>query len=194
MFIEDLERQQVELSLREILGKDIVSLCKKSITIEEGPGREGTSVSFSFDLLSGSNKKPVAVMSHGHGFVDAIFNGLMCEFSSDYTSLKQISLKKFTISTKVGSSEQTASDSEVSLQFSISNNLFTFSNRSCSLVDSVYSNLLKTFEFYMNCEKSFLHLKKCVKDAEGRNRGDIISSCMYKMSNLTKMISYETLC
>ena len=100
----------------------------------------------------------------------------------------------FSVSPSSRLSERTASEVQVSLQFKVCKNNFTFSHKSSSIVLSAYRNLLKTFEFYMNCEKCFIALKKCVEDARSRNRGDIVSECSYKMADLTKMISYEKLC
>ena len=194
MLVEDLQRRQIDASVRETLGLNSLALQDEFITISETKKGSPTTVDFMFHEISNTKKKHVTINSSGRGFIDAIFRGMVDEYSKQYPSLNQIKLKKFTVSTPGFLDEETASDVEVSLRFEISNNFFTFSNRSNSIVRSAYCNLLETFQFYINCEKCFFVLRNAVKDARERNRSDIVSSCSYKMSNLTKMISYEKFC
>ena len=194
MLVEDLQRREIDNSIRETLGSNSLTLRDEFITISEARHGAPTTVDFMFHEVKESTETPISISSTGRGFIDAIFKGMVKQYSDDYPSLNQIKLKKFTVSTPGFLDAQTASDVQVSLRFEISNNFFTFSNVSSSIVRSAYCNLLETFEFYINCEKCFLTLRTAVDDARKRNRFDIVSACSYKMSDLTKMISYEKLC
>tara|TARA_Y100000592_G_scaffold101037_1_gene184830 strand:+ start:53934 stop:54521 length:588 start_codon:yes stop_codon:yes gene_type:complete len=194
MLVEDLQRREIDISIRETLGSKSLTFKDDFITISEARKGTPTAVDFMFYEISETSQSPIAITSKGRGFIDAIFKGMVDQYAEKYPSLNQIKLKKFTVSTPGFLDAETASDVEVSLRFEISNNSFTFSNVSNSIVRSAYCNLLETFQFYINCEKCFFLLRDAVKDAQSRNRSDIVSACSYKMSNLTKMISYEKIC
>ena len=59
------------------------------------------------------------------------------------------------------------------------------------MVRSSFFAVLKAFEFYINCERTFVSLKNILEDAQSRNRGDIIQACLLDLSKLTEVNTYE---
>jgi len=190
MLIHDVMRQNIDALTSEILKDGKIILKKKNISIYESSDEITTGATFTFF----ENDTLKEVSAFGHGFVDAICEGLLGHYSEEFCSLRQIKLRNFSIAMKFNDHLGTAAASNVVLEFCVNKNNISFSDVSDSIVGSAYENLLKVFEFYINCEKCFLLLRKCALDAELRNRADIVASCSYKMSKLTKMVSYEFLC
>mgnify|MGYP003130531164 CR=1 FL=1 len=53
--------------------------------------------------------------------------------------------------------------------------------------------LLGCFEFFINCELTFLSLLKVIKNAKSRNRQDVYQKACTELSELTTINSYEIL-
>ena len=85
-------------------------------------------------------------------------------------------------------------DAQASVIFKIQVGLFgaaEFQHQSRSMIYSAYAAALEAFQFYINCERAFEKIKFVLEDAEKRNRGDTIQACIYDMSKLTEVNSYE---
>ena len=59
------------------------------------------------------------------------------------------------------------------------------------MIHSSFSLALEAFEFYINCERTFNKIQLVISDAESRNRADIVSENVYRLSKLTEVNSYE---
>ena len=66
-----------------------------------------------------------------------------------------------------------------------------FSCISRSILHSSFAAVLQAFEFYINCGKTFNRIQATLRDAQRRNRGDIVQSCMSDLSTLTGVNTYE---
>ena len=66
-----------------------------------------------------------------------------------------------------------------------------FESTSNSIMHSSFSATLEAFQFYINCERTFQKMKLIMDDAKARNRSDIFQRCLFDLSALTEMNSYE---
>ena len=48
-----------------------------------------------------------------------------------------------------------------------------------------------SFQFYINCERSFDEIQPIIDDAKNRNRFDIVEKWKFKLSKLTEVNTYE---
>ena len=92
MLVEDLQRRQIDASVRETLGLNSLALQDEFITISETKKGSPTTVDFMFHEISNTKKKHVTINSSGRGFIDAIFRGMVDQYSKQYPSLNQIKL------------------------------------------------------------------------------------------------------
>ena len=69
--------------------------------------------------------------------------------------------------------------------------LAEFSCVSRSILHSSFIVTLEAIEFYINCERTFHKIQIILGDAEQRNRGDIVQSCVTDLSKLTEVNTYE---
>ena len=152
MLIHDVMKRDISKLTSEVLKENRVSLTKKDITIRELNSENLTIADFSYF----ENEKQKNIQSHGHGFVDAVYKGLLDNYESEFKSLAQIRLRNFSIAVDLARNPSTASKSNVVIQFCINKNDISFSDSSSSIVGSAYENLLSAFEFYINCEKNHL--------------------------------------
>ena len=70
-------------------------------------------------------------------------------------------------------------------------NELIFRDKSQSLSRASATAVLKSVEFFVNIEKAVKILKISINDAEKRNRGDILSSCISKLGELVNATSYK---
>jgi hypothetical protein len=184
---EEIKRNDVDSLCKEVLGRGYITLSAQKIQVLDQATADETEVRL--ELLH--NKKKIKISTTGSGFIDAMFSGLRGHYDQDYFSLKHIKLSSFKLDTsKLDQQAPTASASSVLLDFSVGKKTVEFKSSSRSVVFAGYGVLLSVFQFYLNCELTFLQLRSWIEDAKKRNRQDIVSDISYKMSLLTQVNSY----
>ena len=92
------------------------------------------------------------------------------------------------------SKKSMGTDAQASVSLSVlvhPHGLSEFSHTSRSMIYSSFSAALEAFQFYVNCDRAFHRIQLFIKDAQQRNRGDVISSCIYDLSRLTEVNTYD---
>lgn len=192
---QDFKRENIKAVFDKVLKSKKITLTPKLITITENSVNENTFVDFSFTEKIGNSEKTHEFSSQeGSGFVDAVFTACSSALTEDYPSLGNISLIGLNILPSFSSSHKTtASDASVAVTFSLktrNNGRADFTSECRSIISASFQSILKSFEFYANCDKSFVFLQSFLKDAKSRNRHDIVQGIVSDMSILTTVNTY----
>ena len=190
--IEHTKKQKAKIIFDKILKDNVITLSPVSFRATESNNLDFTEVDFSFKSHNLEKEEHYIEKCQGLGFIDSIFNGLAEYFSSSFTSLNKIKLLDFEVNPKILGKKGT--DSKVNLVYKIKVDKYgttEFHHESRSILHSGLVLSLNVFEFYMNCEKCFLKINNIIDDAKNRNRSDIVQKCLYDLSIITEVNSYE---
>ena len=193
--VQDLQRDNKREIFKRILQDDVLQLRPNTITISES-GPCDTAVDFSFfEEASGTSRLIDVKDSRGQGFLDCVFSSCHRLYLESYSSLKNLSLNKFDVKPRIiKSTSESGTGSEVSVSFGLSvptRGRSEFTCRSRSIIYASFTAVLQSFQFYVNCEKTFRKLENILNDARSRHRMDIEQRCIFDMSVLTEVNSYE---
>lgn len=190
---QEFKRENVKKLFDKILKRDQVSFEPESITVSELGSHCETDVRFSFKSV-GEKEESITLQSRASGFVDGLFTGCYSYFSDSYKSLSNIRLVNYHVRPNMKRSKRphgTDAKVEVSIMMDVQDHgIAEFNSLSRSVLRSSFTSILKAFEFYINCEKSFHKIQEFIDDAKERNRGDIVSNCIYDLTALTEVNSY----
>lgn len=192
---QDFKRVEVKNIILKVLGDTQTRLLPISITVSESLDDDFTITDFSFEIVGKDPKIVTLDNQKGKGFVDGLFTGLQQYFSSQYSSLEKIGLADYNVNPIMTNSKKSmGTDAQASVSLSVlvhPHGLSEFSHTSRSMIYSSFSAALEAFQFYVNCDRAFHRIQLFIKDAQQRNRGDVISSCIYDLSRLTEVNTYD---
>lgn len=192
---QQFKRTEVKRLITKILGDHTTKLEPMSICVKESLNDEYTTTDFSFQHTGLKSQVVTLDGQKGKGFVDGLFSGLHQYFVGEYSSLDKIRLADYNVNPIMSNSKKSmGTDAQASVLISVlvdSHGLAEFHHTSRSMIYSSFSAVLKAFQFYINCDRTFDKIQMIIRDAESRNRGDIVSQCMYNLSKLTEVNTYE---
>lgn len=192
---QDFKRVEVKQIIKKVLGDTQTRLLPISITVGESLDDDFTTTDFSFEITGKDSKIVTLEGQKGKGFVDGLFAGLQQHFSSEYSSLEKIRLADYSVNPVMTNSKNSmGTDAQASVSLSVlvhPHGLSEFSHTSRSMIYSSFSAALEAFQFYVNCDRAFHRIQLFIEDAQQRNRGDVISGCIYDLSKLTEVNTYE---
>jgi len=196
MRIVDEERRNRIFSLIKSHIKDErIKIEPISCTIQEDIGLGQSEITIKIN----ENNTTKTLKGTGTGVVDSVFSAFMQNYSDLFVSLKTISLTEFDVITnlkKIRAGHHMGTDARCEVRISLSNaskNSMLFLGRSRSLLGASIVASVSAYEYYINAEKCFVHLRKLIKDAESRNRGDIVSTLVYDMTDIVSVTNYDCL-
>ena len=194
---EQIKRSEVKEVFDKILSTHQVSLSPETIEIFEGKNSDFTTAKFSFMQKTSDEEGKIVTIENaeGKGFLDCLFQGLHNHYKQDFPSLEKIKLVDLIVKPAIFKKKKSfGSDASAYTAFKVEvskKGLVEFVYESRSLVYSGFCTALKIFEFYINCEKSFIKLQNILEDANQRNRQDIAENCKFDLSKITQMNTYE---
>lgn len=192
---QDFKRVEVKQIITKVLGDTQTRLLPISITVGESLDDDFTTTDFSFEVAGKDPKIVTLENQKGKGFVDGLFAGLQQHFSGEYDSLEKIRLADYSVNPIMSNSKKSmGTDAQASVSLSVlvdPHGLSEFSHTSRSMIYSSFSAALEAFQFYVNCDRAFERIQLFIEDAQQRNRGDLISQCIYDLSKLTEVNTYE---
>lgn len=153
------------------------------------------------------NGQTVIIRRSEKGYVSAIFFGLVDHFRTDPRFQKIVSSLKIQgqIRTQrvVGSGSRVTTrgeyvgfDERAAHTISISANgaaQINFTQWDTCLSRVTARCLIEAVAFYLNAAEAFLLLRRCIDDACGRNRSDLVDPYALQLSEITKIIGCEDL-
>jgi len=187
----DREQDEVMTLMREVLGEQYLQLEVESVLVEENVREQATSVSC--EVISSAGRSVIA--GRGVGLIDALYAGVVARFAKEYPSLQTIRFDSFTIhghlETKKGFAG-TDAKAETTLQLANSEQRpFTFSASSRSVTASAILAILAAVAYFINSERAFTTLFHALKDAQARNRADLVQRYTNAMARLVQNTSYS---
>ena len=194
MRIVDEERRNRIFSLiKSHIKEDRVRIEPVSCTIQEDISLGKSEITININ----ENKVAKTLKGTGTGVVDSVFSAFMQHYANSFVSLRTISLAEFDVITNLKKTRHhMGTDAKCEVRISLSNaskNSMLFLGRSRSLLGASIVSAVNAYEYYINAEKCFIHLKKLIRDAESRNRGDIVSTLVYDMTDIVSVTNYDCL-
>ncbi|MCG8419751.1 MAG: hypothetical protein MJE77_17600 [Proteobacteria bacterium] len=192
------KRPQSNLELiKRVLGDEYLELELTHLHADEeaenGSDEAVAQCSVSVETIdnNGSQQK---VEGKGIGLVDAVFNGLLGRYALEYQSLKSVELVDFRVEGHMGTKKaKTGGDAMATVTVDVRNSrgiLFSFSDESRSITTSSARAVLAIAEYFINAERAFITLYKSRKDAQERNRPDLVGRYTREMAEVVKSTSY----
>jgi hypothetical protein len=188
------ERQEEAIKLmREVLGDQYMHLHVNRVAIEEDLERRETAINC--EMTDESSGDTFVIERKGVGLIDAFFQGIVDRFASEYPSLKTISFSSFTVQAHLDTKQAlsgTDSEGEVTLQIANSEaKLFRFQHISRSVITAAIIVTLLGLEYFVNSERAFVACHHALKDAQARNRSDLVQRYTNSMASLVQNTSYS---
>ena len=192
---QEFRREEVKKLFEKVLGNCKTNLVPLSISVSESLNDDFTTTDFSFEDISPSGSITTVTDVKSRGFVDGLFRGLHEHYAKHFTSLKHIKLVDLVVNPLMKNSKKSiGSEAKTNVIFRVEidgHGVAEFQDTSRSIIYSAFVASLNAFEFYVNCERTFDKINFVAGDAQARNRGDILQSCMTDLSRLTEVNSYD---
>lgn len=168
-----------------------MTLCVKNTNVEENfENGYCTANIYLYDL----NKE---IKGTGKGVVDAFFRSFFDTFSEEYQSLKSIELSRFIVKTDHRTKEDSLGATaacEVLLEIKNSEGKrFEFKSYSRSLTKASVNAVASVAEYFINSERAYTVLWKSLKDAQERNRQDLVEKYTSELATVADNTSYTAL-
>jgi len=192
--LEEVKRAKPKNVIKEILKKDRVKFSIDNVTFNEDFVNNLSSVYCKFTETINNKHKIHNLECKGVGVVDAIYNCMINNYLSQYSSLQNIVFESFKVKPDFSDTRDSGSSANIEVIISFSNcskKTVSFRSSKRSIVSAAVQAVFNALEFYINSELTFKRLQFLLKDAKERNRGDLISRYEYHLSTMVSVTSYE---
>lgn len=190
---QQFRRENVKQLFDKILKDKKTKLSPVSISVSESLDDNFTTTEFSFEQ-SGKKEKIITLETAGKGFVDCLFVGLRDHYIGKFPSLDKLKVVDIVVNPIMKNTRGLGSEASATVLFRVEvegYGIAEFQHQSRSLIYSSLVSALKTFQFYINCDRTFYKLQDFLEDAQLRNRGDVAQSYISDLSLLAEVNSYE---
>lgn len=189
-----MKKETTVALVRRILGEETFSFTVVHYLVAEYVGPDG-GCRVVLTLETGTGRE--VVEGQGSGFVDAAYKGLMHHHARAYTSLETLTFTGFTIRGQMETGQQAAGlDAEVEVEIGVRNlegRTVTFTARDRSTLAAAVAAVVQVVEYFINAERAYVKLHRCLADAEARHRPDLIEEYTANLAHLVETTSYETI-
>jgi hypothetical protein len=187
------KRPNVSLDLiRRVLGTEYLELHIDKLVLEEDFQSEKSRVRL--EVSSTGNGGRYSIAGEGVGLVNALVHALTQRFAPEYESLNTIELSSFSVGAKFDTKhERSGSDAlgEVALEVTNSEGTaFQFSDTSRSIASSAARAVVAAIEYFVNAERAYITLYRARKDAQERDRADLVTRYTRELAEVVKSTSY----
>jgi hypothetical protein len=182
--------ENIEL-IKRALGNDYLTLSMQRFVLEEDASTGTSKVRLECVDQGGASQ---LVEGEGCGMVDALFTGLLGRYAVEYQSLESLELASFKVQARLETKKDHSGVDALGLvTFEVRNSeghMFSFSDESRSIATSTARALLAVVEYFVNSERAFITLFKSFKDAQQRNRADLVTRYTEELAEVVKSTSY----
>jgi hypothetical protein len=179
--------------MREILAENYTHLHVNRVAIEENLEHEFTAVTC--NVTDERTGEKLNIEGKGVGAIDAFFQGMVQRFAEDYPSLKTLQFSAFNVQARLDTKQGyagTDSEGEVTLELLNSEGrTFRFTHSSRSVIAAGIITTLLGMEFFINSERAFVSVHRALKDAQERDRHDLVQRYTHTMAVLVQNTSYS---
>ena len=193
---EEFRRNDVKKLFDKILKTKKIELEPLDIVVKESLDSDFTMVDLAIKEVCDGLESTVKISEcEAKGFVDGIFKACYKQYKDQHDSLKNIKLIDYQIAPRFSKSKNTmGSEAETAVTLMVKvkdHGIAEFNCVSRSILYSSFVATLDSYQFYMNCDRTFEKMKIIIEDAQARNRGDIAQQCMSDLALLTGVNTYE---
>jgi len=189
-----LRRTTTEALVRRVLGDNTFTFTVVHYQVAEYVSPEG-GCRVVLTLDKGGHRE--VVEGQGVGFVDAAYRGLMQHHARAYVSLETITFTGFAIRGQMETGHGPSGlDAEVEVELSVRNQegrVVVFLARDRSTLAAAVAAVVLVAEHFINAERAYVQLHRCLADAEARHRPDLIEQYTAWLAELVHTTSYETI-
>jgi len=193
-FPEEIAQKKCEKIVRNTLQKDYINVYIKKFSLKENIEQNYTSVSYTLELENYKDGS-FQIEGKGKGAVDALFASIINKLNNKFISLKNIRFEDFSMQVKFKeSSYRRKSDAPVEIRLALKSSrekIFYFKSSSTSMILAAIKVITQAVEYLINAELAVLILYESIKDAEKRNRSDLVKQYTISLSEMVKITSYE---
>ena len=187
------EHGATESLIKHVLGTEFLALKPLRYTLTEALHEDSCELSVAL-ATSGAAVGEVEFSGRGVGFVDALFAGLIEYYAREYPSLKTLAVQHFEVNGNMNTGNNRGTDAEVAVVLSVTNSdheRFVFENGARSLVAATCSVVFQMAEYFINSERAYITLYRALKDANARNRQDLVDAYQAQLAEVVKSTSYS---
>lgn len=181
---------------KEILGEQRLTFEVVGLTFEENFEAHKASISAKVVELEKGATTQQEVQGQGVGLVDAFFDAMIAHYLPRYLSLDSISIVDFTVNAHIDRASSRRSDAMVTALLRVKNAQdfeYGFQCTTSSISHSSVSVVEEAIGFFINAEQAYTALYIALKDAEERNRHDLIEKYQNYMATIVEATSYQKL-
>lgn len=175
--------------IRKILGDGYLSLGLTRLIIEEA-----ADAFTKVHIFANERGHAVEVMGEGVGVVDAMLAALLRRYGAEYPSLKSLKLTGFSVGVALETKQgESGVDAVGTVHVEVANSegkKFVFEEASRSITTSSARAMLAVVEYFVNSERAFIMLDKARRDAQARNREDLVTRYTAEMAQIVESTSY----
>lgn len=185
----DGDAQRVDELSREILREGYRSFSVVRLELVENDG-----VTLKMVLGRSPEQDTQELTGIGVGLIDAVFDGVMKAYGSEYLSLKTVVVADFKLGSGFDGAKGRRSDALAVATLMMKNshdNQFTFERKTPSVTNSSVRVALDALTFFINAERAYVQLQLAMKDASERRRSDLVQRYRQQMATLVYATSYE---
>jgi len=192
---EELELEKNKLILSKILGKNQVHIDVQKFSLIEDFDSNLSYISCDLKFVFKGKEKTINIEGTGKGTIDALLNGMLAYFSTDYVSLQMIQLCDFLVNVDFKKSRNMINtDAPVEVKIALKGDglaKFYFKARSNSLVKAGIKAVCDAIEYLINAEIAVLQLREDILLAKKRQRTDLENNYVCMLLELVKFIPYS---
>lgn len=188
------DQEEMLEKMKDILGDDFTTLKISSYRLEED--FETDTARIQCKLVQSPSPTPVLeIEGKGNGIVDACFHALMNALASEYSSLTTIQFKDFRVEGLMSTSRDTSgSDAQARVTLTVLSSdgyEFTFGATSLSTSRAAIIATLQAVEYFINSEKSFVQIYRCLEHYRSENRSDLVTKYQLLLGQMVQNTSYS---
>lgn len=195
-FASDLRAEEVSILSKEILGNAWIVIEIISLKVAENYETARAVLEAKLIQVADTKPSPKNIQGEGVGLVDACFDAMIRAYGGEYVSLDTISIVDFTVNAHVGHGSNRKSDAKVTAILRVKNaddHEYSFQCTTSSISHSSVAVVQESIAFFINAELAYKRLHFALKDAESRNRNDLVTRYQHQMTTLVHATSYEKL-
>ena len=183
--------QDIVATIESVLGEDAIRFVLGDYKIEESVTEKQTILSCKVK----TQHQVYHIFSTGSGIVDAFFEGMKKELSLECQTLDEIKFHSFSTKALINRRKHDAhTNASVKCDLTVLNSKKQerdFTVEDFSMVTASLKVVAQMFEYFVNVEWAVKRLHYAVKDAEERNRIDLVVRYTNELARLVTVTDYS---
>lgn len=191
---QQYDQQALTKKVKRICGKFWTTFNIDSFQLSEDVRGEATSISCILSL-SHRSKDKIKIEGTGKGMVDVLYSTMVRELAKEYISLGEYSFVSFEVAALIDANNKTTppTESKCKVYLKIANSrgkIFLFEQEAFSMTAAALRVVQRALELFVNSEIATIKTYQALKDAQKRNRTDLIIEWTDNLADLVAVTCY----